>query len=317
MSSMPNTEYKIPNTKKPQVVFLGAGPVALESLKSLHKNFEIEHVISKPNPKSSRAPRLVAQWAEEQSLPLLQPNDKHELETMVAKANFTSRVGIVVDYGMIIKDSTLNNFELGIINSHFSLLPEWRGADPITFSLLSGQPQTGVSLMKIVAKMDEGDLLAQSIYDIEPDETIHSLTDNLVDLSNQMLGEILPLYLEDKIELYPQDESTEATYSRKLTKQDGHIDWNKPAVEIEREIRSYLGWPGSFTDLGKTKAIITKAHSIPSNQQGSKPGNFEAVKETGCIIVETSSGQICISRLKPSGKQEMDASSFINGYLNK
>src|SRR5262249_45964550 len=155
-------------------------------------------------------------------------------------------------FGIIVSQKTIDYFPLGIINSHFSLLPQWRGADPITFSILSGQKQTGVSLMLLVAAMDEGPLLSQGVYDIEPDETTPSLTDSLIKLSHALLVDALPRYAAGDITARSQEVvaqmmgiPTEPSYSRKLTKEDGIIDWKKPAEQIEREIRAFADWPKS------------------------------------------------------------------------
>ncbi len=164
--------------------------------------------------------------------------------------------------------------------------------------------------MKIVAKMDEGDLLAQGEYNIEPDETIQSLTDNLVDLSNQLLDEIIPKYLEGEIAFFTQDEATKPTYSRLLTKQDGQIDWTKPANQLEREVRAYLGWPGSYTELNDTRIVITKAKII---DQSGKPGqHFIHEKQLAFYCGQQA---LLVEKLKPAGKPEMDSVGFVNGYL--
>ncbi len=291
-----------------KLVFFGTGPVSLASLKSLAENFEIEAVITKPDPKRSKDPRLVADFAETNGLPLHQPANKDELHEVVKNANFTSRYGVIVDHGMIITKATIELFELGIINSHFSLLPEWRGADPITFSLLSGQETTGVSLMLIVPALDEGDLLLQRKYQITPDETIDSLTTNLVELSNDMLLEALPVYEQGLIHPYKQDESKHASYSRKLTKSDGEIDWNKSAEQLEREVRAFLGWPGSKTEIAGKRVAVTSAEV--SEIEGEVGRISEHEKK---ILVHCGQGSLLINSLKPDGKGEMESQAFLAG----
>lgn len=293
---------------KPSIVFFGSGPVSLASLKALHANFELEMIITKPNPASSRAPRHVPDYVEQHDLPMLQPATKTELSQLVKQANFASRVGVVVDYGMIIPQEVIDSFELGIINSHFSLLPEWRGADPITFALLSGQDTTGVSLMLIVPELDEGDLLLQRPYAIKPDDNIISLTDELVKLSNTMLTEAIPAYLDDMIHPYAQDETRPTTYSRKLTKADGEIDWHKPADQIEREIRAYLGWPGSKTEINGKRVTVTQA-SV--RDQSGAAGTFE--QQGKQLIAYCGENALEIQKLKPDGKGEMPIEAFLAG----
>lgn len=299
------------------IIFFGAGPVALASLEHIHTIYDIELVVTKPNPRSSRAKTPVYDYAKTKSLSMIQPNGKTELESMLKERELQSSVGIVVDYGVIITQSVIDMFEHGIINSHFSRLPLWRGADPITFSLLSGNPQTGVSLMVINAELDEGQLIAQEDYTVASDETIHSLTSNLVDLSNTMISQYFDDYLDGKITPVDQSNDIEPTYSRKLKKSDGVIDWNKPATQIELEIRAYLGWPSSKATLSNVPVTITSAYATPSSAPNTQPGDVTAHKKLGVIEVATASGSLWIQKLKPAGKQEMDAGAFINGYLNK
>lgn len=219
----------------------------------------------------------------------------------------TSRLGIVIDYGFIINQDVIDYFPLGIINSHFSLLPEWRGADPITFSILSGQEQTGVSLMLINDKMDEGMLLEQGVLAIEPIDTTPSLTNKLIELSDVLLQQTLAGYVTGALTPFPQE--GEPTYSRKLTKEDGLIDWSKPAVQLEREIRAFIEWPKSRTQLAGKDIVITSAQVI---DQSGLPGT---VSIDGKRLIVACAGQsLEILTLKPAGKNEMTAEAFLAGH---
>lgn len=273
-------------------------------------SFAIEAVITKPTaPHQPEAP--VISLSKELGLSTFLPQSRSELSALFANVSFKSRVGVVVDYGLIIANDVLNEFPLGIINSHFSLLPEWRGADPITFALLSGQEDTGVSLMRIVERMDEGELLAQDSLHIESDMTGISLTEELIRLSNTMLNEHLPRYCAGDLQPFPQPD-TPVTYSRKLAKADGRIDWAKPAAQIEREIRAFQPWPGSFTELNCVALTIQAASVL---DESGKPGTYELSRNK--LIIYCGIGALSINRLKPAGKGEIDIVSFLNGYRNK
>ncbi len=291
------------------LIFFGNGPVGLASLEALSINFEIEAVVTKPDPMSSRNPALVADFARKQGYNLHQPESKQALDELIASKPFTSEVGVIVDYGIIVSQKVIDYFPKGIVNSHFSLLPEWRGADPITFALLSGQSLTGVSLMLINATLDTGKLLAQAEYNIDGDENILTLTENLVELSNKTLEEILPKYFADEIVPFDQDTSVEATYSRKLTKADGLIDWTKSAEEISREVRAFLGWPGSQANLGGKDVTITEVKLLGDSGKPSKP--FTISKSQ--FGVYCGNGALEIFKLKPAGKSEMTAQAFLAG----
>lgn len=296
---------------KTSVIFFGSGPVAAESLRLLVQDFTIEAVITKPSTKNEM------QAAAPDSR-LFTVSTKTELESLLALEQFTSILGILIDFGIIVSQKAIDFFPKGIVNSHFSLLPEWRGADPITFSILSGQKQTGVSLMLLVEAMDEGPLLAQSIYEMADDITNSQLTGDLIELSHRLLCEMLPAWLDDRIEPIPQDQATLAassgpSYSRKLAKQDGIINWSKPAVQIEREIRAFQIWPKSKTKLSSVDVVITA--SKVSKKQIEKPG--QVIIEYKNIYVGCGEQSLEITSLKPPGKKEMPASAFLAGYRSK
>lgn len=290
------------------VVFFGSGPVAAESLRLLADDFTIEAVITKPRPAHHHGSVPVVELAEKLGFAIFTATDKQSLDDLFAGTRFKSRISILVDFGIIISQNVIDYFPLGIVNSHFSLLPEWRGADPITFSILSGQAQTGVSLMLLVQKMDEGPLLAQSTLPILAQMTTPELTAQLVKLSHHLLAENIPKYVTGVIKPFAQGSSHQPTYSRKLIKEDGKIDWQKPAVEIEREIRAFASWPKSYTNYEGLGIIITAAHVI---DETGTPGRTALLNKS--IVFYTSKQALAIDKLKPAGKSEMTSAAFLAG----
>jgi len=274
----------------------------------LSHDFEIEAVITKPQPKHHKQPFPVLSVAQERGLRVLTASTQQELSHLFEEHDLKSELGIIIDHGIIVSHDVIERFPLGIINSHFSLLPRWRGADPISFSILNGDRETGVSLMVIVDRLDEGDLLAQRRIPIAPTTTTPSLTAELIILSHQMLVETVPLYREDKLQPYPQPDET-PTYSHKLSKSDGIIDWHKPATRLEYEIRAYLGWPRSRTQLNGIDVIITTAHVLSGS---GTPGTLSI--ENHQLGVYCGKDMLIIDTLIPSGRKEMSAPSFLNGY---
>lgn len=286
----------------PKIVFFGSGPVASATLEGLLPHFGIEAIITKPRPEGHRGSVPVLELAEAKDIPVFTPRNKLELTELFATATFTAPVGLVVDYGIIISRSVIDYFTLGIVNSHFSLLPEWRGADPITFSILGGRPETtGVSLMLINEKLDEGELLAQEPFTLPPTMTTPELTDALVQLSNRMLIEILPKYIAGSVTPYPQPAS-EPTYSRKLTKEDSILDSAKPADQLEREIRAFAGWPKSKITLFGHTVVVKKARIASGPQDGSLV--IACGNNTYLEILELTA---------PSGRT-MSGADFLRGY---
>lgn len=293
------------------IVFFGSGPVAAASLRLLNNNFTIEAVVTKPRAAHHKGSVPVIEVAEELGLPIHTVVNKRTLDELMASKPFISQLGILIDFGIIVSQDAIDYFPLGIINSHFSLLPEWRGADPITFSILSGQKETGVSLMLLTAGMDEGPILAYGTYSLPPHITTPELTDGLIELSDILLHEVVPAYITGDIVPKPQDNIKEATYSRKLSKDDGTIDWTKPADQIEREIRAFIEWPKSSAILAKRDVVITAAHVVKEEGRAGI-----ATKLHKQLVVYCGKDALAIDRIKPAGKKEMTGQAFLAGYGN-
>lgn len=292
---------------KPTTIFFGSGPVALKSLELLSDSFSIEAIITKP------ATREIMQRSFPDT-PIHAVSNRTELDQLIAQHSFTSAFGILIDFGIIISQQVIDSFRLGIINSHFSLLPEWRGADPITFAILSGQTQTGVSLMLVTKGMDEGPLLAQTLVDISEGATTSSLTEDLINASDALLKNIVPEYISGSAMPAPQEQASLArgstpTYSHKLTKEDGKLDWTKPAPRLERELRAYLAWPHSYTTLAGRDVIITQGRVA---ERIGQPGEVQT--ENNRLFICCGEQALEVLQLKPAGKAEMSARAFLAGY---
>jgi len=296
------------------ILFFGSGPVAARSLELLAKNFEIEAVVTKPKPAGHHGDFPVISLAEKLGLKTFTVLNKQELSALFASKPVKSQLGVVIDFGIIIAQDVIDYFPLGIVNSHFSLLPQWRGADPISFAILSGQPKTGVSLMVIDAGLDTGKLITQKVLPISPTDTTPSLTDKLIILSNNLLADYLPRYISGEIKPHAQPHPTRASHSRKLTKEDGLIEWSKPAEQLEREIRAFIDWPKSYTRLGGKEVIITGARAESREQRADGEKLGEVIVEDKQLLVQTGDGLLVIEKLKPAGKAEMSAQAFLAGY---
>jgi methionyl-tRNA formyltransferase len=296
------------------IVFFGSGPVAARSLELLSKNFEIEAVVTKPRAAHHKGEVPVLEVAERLSMPVMTASDKKSLDELIDSQPFKSELGVLIDFGIIVSQKVIDYFPLGIINSHFSILPEWRGADPITFAILSGQKSTGVSLMLLTAGMDEGPLLAYGTYELPADITTPLLTEHLIHFSVTLLEREVPRYLDLVAAGENRPASQEITgrklsYSRKLTKEDGVLDWSKPAEQLEREIRAFLEWPKSRTRLKDLDIVITKAQVADGSGQ---PGTW-SIKDKQPIVY-CGSKALVIAMLKPAGKKEMTGEAFLAGY---
>lgn len=292
------------------IVFFGSGPVAAASLRLLARDFEVEAVITKPRPAHHRHDLPVLALTEELGLKTLTAETSEEISELFASKPFKSELGVIIDHGILLKPGVIDYFPLGIVNSHFSLLPLLKGPDPISFAILNGDTKTGVSLMLIVQELDEGQLIAQEPLTISPDATTPGLTQQLIGLSHELLVRTLPDYVEGRIKPFPQPD-IKATHSEKLEKSDGVIDWSKPAARLEREVRAYAGWPRSRTRLGQTDVIITKA-AVSDKAEVAPAGSVRARDKR--LLVATGEGWLEILSLIPAGRREMPAAAFLSGY---
>ena len=297
---------------KTNIVFFGSGPVAARCLELLIGHTQVEVVITKPQPPHHKSEAPVLAIAKKYGLKVLTAQNKAELDSVMASAVFNSHLAVLIDFGIIVSQKVIDAFPLGIINSHFSLLPHLRGADPITFSILNGDTKTGVSLMMIDTGMDTGKLLTYRTLPIASDDTAVTLTDKLITLSDNLLQEFIPKYIKGDVKPKNQPHPDRATYSRKLTKQDGFIDWTQSATAIERKIRAHIEWPGSRTTLGKLDVIITKAHVVDGV---GKPSKYSIDGKELTIFAQE--GSLSIDTLKPAGKKEMPIQAFLAGYKNQ
>ncbi len=291
------------------IVFFGSGPVAAESLRLLMQDFEIEAVVTKPT--TEKEMNSVAR-----GIPIYTVSKKSELDNLFEEQSFASQIGVLIDFGIIVSQKVISYFPLGIVNSHFSVLPQWRGADPINFAILSGQKTTGVSLMLLVEAMDEGPLLLYSTYEIPANVDSPTLTHDLIHISHDMLKNTLPQYIQGSVTLASQSRTKrEISYSRKLTKADGTLDFNnKTAKQLEAEVRAFIQWPKSRTQLAGKDVVVTRA-SVDEDNSGT-PGTITKTEDKK-IAVATKKGTLIIEALKPAGKKDMSSEAFLAGHGSK
>lgn len=302
-----------------KIVFFGTEDFSLSALQALvEAGFDIAAVVTKPDSPQGRGHKLtppkVKVYATEHGIPVWQPTKLAEIADNVRALG--EPAGVLVSYGKIIPQSILDLFHPGIINVHPSLLPKYRGPSPIEAAILNGDAETGISIMQLTADMDEGPVYTQLTQSLDGTEYIDYLYTQLGFIGNKLLVDTLPSIFDGSLVPLPQNDS-QATYCQLINKSDGTIDWNKPAEQIEREIRAYKGWPQSRTKLGSVEVIITKAHTVPSSNGG--PGHIEVIDEDGAAIlmIDAKDGCLCIDTIKPLGKKEMPVGAFLAGYRSQ
>ncbi|MDP1629031.1 MAG: methionyl-tRNA formyltransferase [bacterium] len=314
-----------------KILFLGTPEFAVPLLEALIKaKYSILGVITgldKPvGRKQILTPPSVKIAAEKHDLPVYQPQNKTELLEIMRKLH--PDLAVVAAFGMIFSKEILEIPKYGFLNVHASLLPRWRGPSPIQAAILNGDAETGVTLMLINEKMDEGPTLANAELRIKNSElAAGELSKKLSDLGAELLIEILPKWLTGEIKSQEQDHS-KATYCKIIKKEDGEIDWNKSAEYIERMTRAFWLWPSAYTFFK-----ITNHKSQITNQiQNSKPKTIlkiikaEIAKENNHQIgevflssnqkpaVRCGEGSLILELVQPEGKKPMTGEKFLKGH---
>lgn len=324
------------------IVFFGTEKFSLFGLQALiDAGYPIAAVVTKPDVKKGRGKTLtppdVKILAEAHRIPVLQPAKLTEIIDFIQ--TLRPVVGVLVSFGRILPQSIIDLFEPGIINVHPSLLPTYRGPSPIESAILNNDKVTGVSIMQLTAQMDAGPLYAQATIELgdyrdqlDGSFTKEGLYTHLGLLGAELLVKSLPAITSGNLSPTPQDDAS-ATYCHLISKQDGNIDWTKPADQIEREVIAYAGWPGSRTTLDGIDVIITKGYSIPrphhhsDNPEVVEPGTLyinaghaRQSSEYPPLVIAAGkdmSGNVTyfrITHLKPAGKKELSDREFVNGY---
>ncbi len=295
-----------------KIVFMGTPDFALPSMKGLIAAHEVCAVVTQPDRPAGRKNQLrqspVKRLALSAGIPVFQPKRIREPEAINALTVVDADLFVVVAFGQILPEALLDLPRHGTINVHASLLPRWRGAAPIQAAIRAGDKESGITIMLLDAGLDTGPLLAKRPLKLARDETGKSLHDRLSLLGADLLVETLPRYLAGKITPRCQDD-TLATYAPQINKEDGEIDWTTSALDIERLVRAFTPWPGTYTRWkGKQLKVIS---GRPDD--GQAPAG-QVVEHGGAIAIGTGQGLYHPSELQISGKKRLKIADFINGH---
>jgi len=298
-----------------RIVFMGSPEFALPILKALTTNYNVVGVVTQPDRPAGRGRYLkappVKTLALESGLNVIQPPHLKNLEVKERLNLWDPDLIVVAAFGQILPPSVLDLPNFGSINVHASLLPRWRGAAPIHAAILHGDDQTGITIMKMDPGLDTGPILSQQTIIISSIETSGSLSPRLAELGADLLIKTIPEYLAEEIKPMPQDD-TFATYAPMVKKSDAELNFNDPAVSLERRIRAFNPWPGAFI---KWQGMIMKIHRARTARGDLiKPGEktiFEGLPAIGTI-----DGLLVLEEVQPAGKKAMSAEVFLHGARN-
>jgi len=298
-----------------RIVFMGSPDFAVPALRSLAAagdEYVVVGVVTQPDRPAGRhmtlTPPPVKVAAQELGIPLIQPQKLREPEAVQQLRDWNPDLVVVSAFGQILRPEVLALPKYGCVNVHASLLPRHRGAAPIQAAILAGDIQTGITIMKMDPGLDTGPILRQQAIQISPQDTGGSLLEKLSQLSGGLLLETIPDYISGKLTPQPQPE-TEATYAPMLKKEDGLLDFTRPADEIERKVRAFTPWPGTFLVLDEGAPLkIHKAHVAASQTEPGKRVVFDGLPAVGAP-----GGLIVFDEVQPAGKKSMPGKAFLAG----
>ncbi|MGB5374371.1 MAG: methionyl-tRNA formyltransferase [Polyangiales bacterium] len=298
-----------------RTIFFGSPKFAVPCLDAVHEISEVVAVISQPDRPAGRGlamrPPPVKQRALDLGLDVWQPTRVRTPEFAQRLQSLEADVAVVVAYGRILPAAVLEAPRAGCVNVHASLLPRWRGAAPIQWSIVHGDEETGVTLMQMDEGMDTGPILATVSIRIEVDDDAATLSEKLSTMGAALLREQLPRFVAGELTARRQDDAA-ATMAPLLDKAHGRIQWNKSARAVHNQIRGMNPWPGAHTLLGERRIKVHRALATTLDPEGARPGQVIALDPEG-ILVACAEGTLEIQELQESGRKRVDARSFASG----
>jgi methionyl-tRNA formyltransferase len=301
---------------KLRVVFMGTPEFAVLALEAVHANSEIVGVYTQPDKPVGRGLDLRASPVKvkalsydlevHQPLKLSQPGEFEKLQAL--KPDLI----IIVAYGQILRKNVLELPRLGCVNIHSSLLPRWRGAAPIQWAILGGDEESGVTTMKLVEKLDAGDILLQAKTPISQNDTAGALHDRLAKMGAELIVPTMQGLADGSLKGIVQDES-KVTYASKLTKEMEVLDPSESAEVLERRVRALNPWPGTSVTVGGQRLKIKRAR-LRADIQGNTGKLFE---KAGMLLLGCASGALELHSVQWDGKKEVDAAGFMNGLRGR
>jgi methionyl-tRNA formyltransferase len=298
-----------------RVAFMGTPDFALPALRALHEQHQVVGVVTQPDRAAGRGRAFTASPVKGMALslgvPVYQPETLRRQESIDILAAWRPEVIVVAAFGQILPAAVLAIPPHGCLNVHASLLPRYRGAAPIAAAILTGESVTGVTIMHMDEGMDTGPILVQAEVPIEPEDTTGSLTTRLAQVGAELLVEALPGWLSGRVTARAQD-PLQATYCRPLRKEDGRIDWTRPALHLERLVRACHPWPGVYTEWQGQRLKVLRAHARPQHSAQDRPGLVLAAQ--GSLSVASGEGLLELLEVQLAGKKPLTAALFARGH---
>ena len=302
-----------------RIIFMGTAELACASLEALTRqpDFLVVAVVTQPDRPKGRELKLqpspVKELAVSKQLLVLQPERARNESFIQELRELQPDLMVVAAYGQILPPAILDLPRFGCLNVHTSLLPKYRGAAPIQWAILNGEPETGVTLMKMDAGLDTGDILTLQTTPIRAEDNSQTLHDRLA----QIGAELLPQTIRDHVAgaIIPRPQPAEgASYARKISREDGRLDWSQPARALWNRIRAFTPWPGAFTHLpAQPQPVLLKIWQAEISEQSGLPGQILHADKTG-IVVACGEQSLRITTLQREGGRRLTAQEFLTGH---
>ena len=295
-----------------RLVFMGTPDFSVETAQALvDAGHDVICVYSQPPRPAGRGQKLqltpVHAWAEKNGIEVRTPKSLKAKDEQKAFADLNADAGVVVAYGLILPQAILDAPKMGCFNVHASLLPRWRGAAPIQRSILAGDTQSGVVIMQMDAGLDTGDMIVSGTVDITSDTTAQVLHDALAVQGGELIIDALDGMVDGSITPIAQPEDG-VTYAHKLEKSEGAIDWTQSVVYIDRQVRAFTPWPGTYFERGGERIKVLSVELVMD-----KHGDAGMVLDDKFLIA-CGDGAIRITKAQRPGKKPMDTDVFLQGY---
>ncbi|WP_461537371.1 methionyl-tRNA formyltransferase [Spongorhabdus nitratireducens] len=304
-----------PDSTQPlRIVFAGTPDFAAAHLQTLlDSRHEVIAVYTQPDRPAGRGRQLaqspVKQLAVKHDIPVLQPKSLKGEPEQQELAALQADLMVVVAYGLILPQVVLDTPRYGCINVHASILPRWRGAAPIQRAIAAGDAESGVTIMQMDAGLDTGDMLIKNICPIHDTDTGSDLHDRLIETGKPALEQALAQIAAGTLQ--PESQNNElCTYAHKLTKEEGMLDWSRPALELKRQVQALNPWPVAWTEIDGERVRVWTV-DLGSSTATAEPGTILSADKSG-IEVATAEGSLLLTQLQPSGKRAMNAADLLN-----
>ncbi len=301
--------------RPPRTLFFGSGPVALPSLTRLLESglVEIDSVVTAPPRPAGRkqvlTPTPLAELAMGQGLPVRAPTSLRDAAVLAELRALDLDLIVLADYGRIIPAAVLSLPPHGALNVHPSLLPRHRGAAPVQAAIAAGDSISGVTLMRMDEGLDTGPIVARAELELQGDETAPDLEACLAAMGADLLVASLPAWLAGSLMAQPQADDG-ATLTRPLRREDGRLDPSRSAVELERQVRAYQPWPGTFLELDGERLKVWRA-SLAAGVGEARPG--ELMPDGDALALVTADRSLRLDEVQPAGKRRMSGAAYRRG----